>query len=91
MPRAELISTAAAAADLDVHRSTLTRMVKAGKIKPAVKGTGQTGEMFFHPSEIARVRARRGTPTEPTSTPTDVAAAAPAPTGAAAPSEDGAA
>lgn len=58
MPKVELIGTAATAAELKVHRSTLTRMVQAGKIKPAVKGEGLRGEMFFYPSEVRRAKAR---------------------------------
>lgn len=54
----ELLSTAKAADALNVHRSTLTRMVQAGKIKPAVKGEGVRGEMFFYPSEIRKAKAR---------------------------------
>ncbi|MGQ3011318.1 hypothetical protein [Microbacterium aurantiacum] len=33
-------------------------MVKAGKIKTAVKGEGKRGEMFFYPSEVKRVKER---------------------------------
>ena len=58
MPRPDLIGTAQAARELNVHRSTLTRMVQAGKIKPAVKGDGLRGEMFFYPSEVRKVKAR---------------------------------
>ena len=55
----ELISTAKAAAALCVDRSTLTRMVQAGKVKPAVKGEGKRGAMFFYPSEIRKAKARQ--------------------------------
>lgn len=58
MARADLISTAEAAKQLNVHRSTLTRMVQDGKIRPAVRGEGIRGGMFFYPSEIRRVKAR---------------------------------
>lgn len=54
----ELLSTAKAADALSVDRSTLTRMVQAGKVKPAVKGEGLRGAMFFYPSEIRKARAR---------------------------------
>lgn len=54
----ELISTAKAAEALSVDRSTLTRMVQAGKVKPAVKGDGLRGAMFFYPSEIRKAKAR---------------------------------
>ncbi|MGQ2915892.1 helix-turn-helix domain-containing protein [Microbacterium aurantiacum] len=58
MPKSELLSTVAVAAELNIHRSTLSRMVKAGKIKTAVKGEGKRGEMFFYPSEVKRVKER---------------------------------
>lgn len=58
MPNANLIGTAAAARELNVHRSTLTRMVRDGKIKPVARGEGLTGGMFFRASEVARVKAR---------------------------------
>ena len=54
----ELLSTAKAAALLNVDRSTLTRMVQSGKVKPAVKGDGLRGAMFFYPSEIRKAKAR---------------------------------
>lgn len=54
----ELLNTAQAARELNVHRSTLTRMVKAGKIKPAVKGDGLRGEMFFRIADVRRVKER---------------------------------
>lgn len=56
MPKAELIRTKDAAAVLHVHRSTLTRMVETGKLKPAVRGEGVRGEMFFYASDIERMR-----------------------------------
>lgn len=58
MPRAELISTAKAARELNVHRSTLTRMVQDGKIKPAHRGEGIRGGMLFYPSEVQRAKER---------------------------------
>ena len=58
MANRNLISTAEAAAQLDVHRSTLTRMVEAGKLKPAVRGEGIRGSMFFYRSEIDRAKKR---------------------------------
>lgn len=58
MANDKLIRTAQAAHELNVHRSTLTRMVRDGKIKPAVKGEGIRGEMFFYPSEIRRAQKR---------------------------------
>lgn len=54
----ELLSTAKAADALNVDRSTLTRMVQSGKVKPAVKGEGLRGAMFFYPSEIRKAKAR---------------------------------
>ncbi len=58
MSNGKLISTAEAAAELNVHRSTLTRMVEAGKLKPAVKGEGLRGSMFFYRSEIERAKKK---------------------------------
>ena len=52
----KFITTEQAAEQLNVHRSTLTRWVQAGKVKPAVKGEGIRGEMFFYQSEINRVK-----------------------------------
>ncbi len=57
MANGKLISTAEAASELNVHRSTLTRMVEAGKIKPAARGEGIRGSMFFYRSEVERVKA----------------------------------
>ncbi len=59
MANGKLISTAEAATELNVHRSTLTRMVEAGKIKPAIRGEGLRGSMFFYRSEIDRVKKRQ--------------------------------
>lgn len=58
MSNGKLIGTAQAAAELNVHRSTLTRMVDAGKVKPAIRGEGIRGSMFFYRSEIERVKRR---------------------------------
>lgn len=52
----KLISTAEAAAALNVHRSTISRMVKANKIKPAAQGDGVRGAMFFYPSAIRKAK-----------------------------------
>lgn len=60
----KLLSTAEAAAALNVHRSTLTRMVQANKIKPAAQGDGSRGAMFFYPSAIRKAKALlQGRPT----------------------------
>lgn len=59
MTNTKLVSTAEAAAQLNVHRSTLTRMVEAGKLKPAVRGEGVRGSMFFYRSEIERAKKRQ--------------------------------
>lgn len=58
MANIKLISTAEAASELNVHRSTLTRMVDAGKLKPAVRGEGVRGSMFFYRSEVERAKKR---------------------------------
>lgn len=54
--QAEVIGTAEAAAALNVDRTTLTRWIARGKVKPYVQGTGRTGEFLFLPSEIERVK-----------------------------------
>lgn len=59
MANGKLIGTAEAAAQLNVHRSTLTRMVEAGKLKPAVRGEGIRGSMFFYRSEVDRAKKRQ--------------------------------
>lgn len=53
---AEQLGTADAARELGVHPSTLTRWVKKGKVSPAHRGSGTTGEMFFDRDVIARIR-----------------------------------
>lgn len=56
MPKTEtlnLIGSAAAASQLGIDRSTLTRWVKRDKIKPVLIGSGDTGEMFFNPADVA--------------------------------------
>lgn len=58
MSNGKLISTAEAAAELNVHRSTLTRMVDAGKVKPAIRGEGIRGSMFFYRSEVEKAKKR---------------------------------
>ena len=58
MANDKLLSTAQAAVELNIHRSTLTRMVQDGEAKAAVKGEGVRGAMFFYPSEIRRVKKR---------------------------------
>ncbi|MBU3994914.1 MAG: helix-turn-helix domain-containing protein [Actinobacteria bacterium] len=56
MSSVNLISTSEAAAALKVHRSTLSRMVAAGKLEPALRGEGIRGSMFFSPEEIERAK-----------------------------------
>lgn len=65
MANDKLLSTSQAATELNVHRSTLTRMVKNGEIKPAVQGEGIRGALFFYPAEIrkAKVRLQTASPT----------------------------
>lgn len=70
MANDKLLSTSQAATELNVHRSTLTRMVKNGEIKEAVRGEGIRGAMFFYPSEIRKAKARlNSSPATPTPRP----------------------
>jgi len=52
----ETVPTAEAAELLGVHPSTLTRWVARKKITPVLRGSGGTGEMFFDPADIKRLR-----------------------------------
>ena len=54
--KTEFYSTAEASQQLNTSRSNLTRWVKSGKIKPAIKGEGRNGAMFFRKSEVERVK-----------------------------------
>lgn len=51
-----LLSTAEAVAKLNIDRSTLTRWVAAGRIKPAHKLPGLRGAYLFDPTEVQRLR-----------------------------------
>lgn len=52
-----LITTAQAAAQLGIERSTLSRWVAAGRITPAMQLPGPTGAMLFDPVAIDRLAA----------------------------------
>ena len=56
MTNTKLVSTAEVALLLNVHRATVTRMVEQGKLKPAVRGEGIRGSMFFYRSEVERYK-----------------------------------
>jgi predicted site-specific integrase-resolvase len=47
-----LIGSAEASELLHIDRSTVSRWVKAGKLVPAVKGSGIRGEIFFRRDDI---------------------------------------
>ncbi|WP_157603058.1 helix-turn-helix domain-containing protein [Rathayibacter sp. Leaf299] len=53
---AKLISSAEAASELNISLPTLSRWVKAGKVRAAVEGKGIRGPRWFYRSEIARVK-----------------------------------
>lgn len=53
----ELIGTAAAAKLLHVERSTLTRWVLTGRIKPAMQLPGATGARLFRRTDIEALAA----------------------------------
>lgn len=48
----ELLPSAAVCARLDIDRSTLSRLVAAGRLSPAMQLPGQTGAFLFHPADI---------------------------------------
>lgn len=63
MTQAEkLIGTAEASQRLNMDRSTLTRKVSNGLIRPALRGSGKTGEYFFTEEEIAKQITIRNSP-----------------------------
>jgi hypothetical protein len=53
------LSTKQVAEELSVDRSIISRMVKAGEIKPIVRGEGIRGAMFFTLAEVRRVKRLR--------------------------------
>ena len=53
------ITTADAARLLGVHVATVSRMVAAGRLVPAIKVPGKTGAFLFHPEDV---EALRGSP-----------------------------
>lgn len=54
-----LIGTPEAARMLGKHRSTFSRLVKAGDIKPVMRLGGDNGPMLFDPADVARIIADR--------------------------------
>lgn len=48
----DLLTTADAAKILKVHVGTISRMVAAGRLTPALKIPGKTGAYLFHPKDI---------------------------------------
>lgn len=48
----DLIGSVEAAETLSIDRSTLSRWVSAGKIAPALRGSGTRGEKFFTRHEV---------------------------------------
>jgi excisionase family DNA binding protein len=55
----ELLTTAEVASRLTVHRSVVTKMVKAGKLTPAHKSPAATGGYLFAADEIDRFISER--------------------------------
>jgi excisionase family DNA binding protein len=55
-----ILGTDEAAKRLGVARSTLTRMVTAGKVEPLHKGAGRTSSYTFRSDEIERIAQERG-------------------------------
>ena len=57
----DLLNTAEVAQRLDVDRSTVARWGRDGKHRPALKLDGLRQPAFFHPDEVDRFAAERGT------------------------------
>ena len=53
----ELVTTAEAAKTLGVHVATISRMVAAGRLTPAIKVPGKTGAYLFHRTDVERLTA----------------------------------
>lgn len=53
-----LVGGAEASELLNIDRSTISRWVKAGKLTPALKGSGLRGELFFHREDIDALTTR---------------------------------
>lgn len=51
------MTTAEVAARLGVHVRTIARWVNAGRLTPAVEGTGLRGARFFRPEDVERLAA----------------------------------
>lgn len=51
------LGTVEACARLGVDRSTLTRWVASGRIKPAAKLPSRNGALFYDEAEVERLRA----------------------------------
>lgn len=56
---ATTLTSATACSRLGIDRSTLTRWVQAGHIRPVFKLPGQTGAYLFEASEVERVLQQR--------------------------------
>ena len=52
-----LVGTAEAAETIGVERSTLTRWVQLGRMRPAIKLPGRNGAVLFDLAEVERVAA----------------------------------
>lgn len=52
-----LLTSRATSDRLGIDRSTLSRWVSKGRIKPVEKLPGLRGPFLFHPEEVARVEA----------------------------------
>jgi len=53
------VTSATACSWLGIDRSTLTRWVQAGHIKPAFKFPGKAGAFLFERAEVERVQRER--------------------------------
>ena len=58
----DLIGSAETAAVLGIDRSTLSRWISSGRIKPAMQLPGDSGAYLFHRADVEDVRASLGSP-----------------------------
>lgn len=58
MTNPSLLTSAEAARQLNIDRSTLSRWVADGKVTPALKAPGLRGAYFFDSAEVERLKTK---------------------------------